>query len=79
MEEKEENCKTGLKSDLISEKVFERELRMCKKLNKENGGKCCWGECEKCGVIPLLHKLHKGELLEKEEEIKNEKKRIFKI
>lgn len=50
---------------------------MCRKLSRENGGKCNWGECETCGVIPLLYKLHKGVLLEKKEEIEAVKKKIF--
>ena len=53
----------------ISKEIFDRETSMCGKLNKKNGGKCCWGECKSCGVIPLLYKPHKGELLEKAEEI----------
>lgn len=39
---------------------------MCRRLNKKHGGKCAWGECDKCGVIPLLYKLGKGEVYEKE-------------
>lgn len=62
-------CKTGLEAGVISKDTFEREIGMCKKLNREREGKCCWGECAKCGVVPLLYKLHKGELYEKEEEI----------
>ncbi|MDD3190547.1 MAG: hypothetical protein PHI66_02540 [Candidatus Pacebacteria bacterium] len=46
-------------------------------MNRQNGGKCCWGECNRCGVVPLLFKLHKGELLEKPEEVANEKKKLF--
>jgi len=69
-------CKTGLKNNIIDKEVFERELSMCKNLSKENGGKCGWGVCQTCGVIPLLHKLHKGELLEDSEEIKKAKKGI---
>ena len=57
--------------------VFEKELVMCRKLSKKNGGKCNWGECEKCGVIPLLFKLGKGELYEKEEEVKRIKKAVL--
>jgi len=44
--------------------------------SKENGGKCNWGICKKCGVLPLLYKLHKGILLEKPEEIKELKNKI---
>ncbi len=52
---------------VISKEVFDRELALCKKLSSENGGKCGWGRCADCGVIPLLYKLHKGVLLEGEE------------
>lgn len=43
---------------------------MCQKLSHDNGGKCNWGECEKCGAIPMLYKLAKGEIYEKEDEVK---------
>jgi hypothetical protein len=33
-----------------------------------------WGECEKCGVIPLLHKLAKGKIFEGEAEVKELKR-----
>ena len=39
----------------ISKETFEKEINMCKKLAHENGKKCNWGECDKCGVIPLLY------------------------
>lgn len=61
----------------ISKKVFEKEISMCKKLNKENKGKCNWGKCERCGVIPLLYKLGKGEVLENAKKLKAAKKSIF--
>lgn len=57
-------CEKGLKKNVVSKEVFNREISLCRKLNKENGGKCGWGRCADCGVIPLLYKLHKGELLE---------------
>lgn len=66
-------CKTGLKPGIIDQETYEREVKLCKQLSKENGGKCGWGECKDCGVIPLLIKLHKGELIEDSEEIKNVK------
>jgi len=44
--------------------IFDKEVALCKKLSKKNKGKCAWGKCGSCGVIPLLYKLHKGELLE---------------
>ena len=72
------NCKTGLIPNVITREVFEREVELCKKLNKENGGKCCWGTCDNCGVIPFLFKLYKGEIIDDEKEIKELKKDIFK-
>jgi hypothetical protein len=60
----------------ISEKEYEIEIQMCKELSSKNGGKCNWGICKDCGVIPLLHKLYKGELLEDLESIE-EAKSIF--
>lgn len=60
----------------ISKEVFEKELKMCKKLSMENGKKCNWGECEKCWVIPLLYKLHRGIFLETREEIDEVKNKI---
>jgi len=62
----------------ISKETFENEINMCKKLAHENGNKCNWGECDKCGVIPLLHKLYKGKFLEEKEEIENAKNKIIK-
>ncbi len=73
----ESSCKNGLKSGLITDDVFKREITLCKKLNKEKDGRCCWGKCQSCGVIPFLYKLNKGELLEKPEEIEKAKKDIF--
>jgi len=64
-------CKTGLKKNIISKEVFDREVELCKMLSKDNKGKCGWGKCKDCGTIPLLFKLHQGVLLEKDEEIAN--------
>ncbi|MFA6422158.1 MAG: hypothetical protein WCV92_02065 [Candidatus Buchananbacteria bacterium] len=63
----------------MEKEIFEREVAMCKKLAKKNGGKCNWGECEKCGVIPLLHKLFGGKIYEKEDEVKELKRATLKI
>jgi len=63
------NCSTGLQARTLDQETFDRELALCKKLSQENGGKCGWGNCADCGVIPLLHKLHKGVLIEDKEEI----------
>ena len=71
-------CKTGLQKNIINAEVFERETTLCRKLSQENGGKCGWGVCKDCGVIPLLHKLRKGEILEDPDEIKKVKDKIVK-
>ena len=60
----------------ISKEVFEQEINMCRKLANKNCRKCNWGECDKCGVIPLLYKLYKGKLLENKNEIKKIKSSI---
>ncbi len=70
-------CKQGLKKGIVKKEVFDREVALCQKLAKKNKGKCGWGVCQKCGVIPLLYKLHKGELLEDLEEIKEVKGKIL--
>jgi hypothetical protein len=77
MKTKKPTCKTGLKKNVVKKDVFERELELCKNLSKENSGKCGWGVCAKCGVLPLLYKLHKGILLEKPAEIKEAKNKII--
>lgn len=61
----------------MDQATFDKEIAMCQKLSNENGGKCCWGECEKCGVIPFLHKLLHGKVYENEEEIKEIKRTIL--
>ena len=60
----------------LNKKTFEKELAMCRELSKKNGGKCNWGECEKCGAIPLLYKLGEGKLYENKDEIEKLKKDI---
>lgn len=62
---------------MIEEKVFEREIEQCKKLAKKNQGKCAWGKCQDCGVLFLLYKLGKGELVEEKKEIANIRKEIL--
>ncbi len=71
-------CKTGLKKGLISKDVFEREIALCKEMNKKSGG-CCWGRCKTCGVIPLLHKLYNGELIDDGEKLKELKEELIKL
>jgi len=62
----------------IKKDVFKREIEMCRKLSRENVGKCNWGICKDCGVLPLLVKLHEGILLEDRNEIEKEKDKILK-
>lgn len=62
----------------MNQETFEKELDMCRKLNKKNDGRCNWGECETCGVIPLLYKLYKGELLETPEQLSRARREVFK-
>jgi y4mF family transcriptional regulator len=54
---------------IIKRDVFEKELALCRLLSKKENILCSWGRCQDCGVIPLLYKLHKGELLEDQEKI----------
>jgi len=54
----------------INKKIFEKEIAQCKKLSKKNSGKCNWGKCDFCGVVPLLYKLFSGEIFEKEDKVK---------
>lgn len=75
---KKPTYKTGLPKNIIGKKVFEEELSICCKSSQEENGKCNWGLCKSCGVIPLLYKLHKGELLEEAEEIKKAKDKVLK-
>jgi len=71
-------CKTNLKKNIIKKEVFNREIALCKMLSEEHKGKCGWGKCKECGVIPLLYKLHKGKLLEKPADLVNIRKKIFR-
>ena len=73
---KELTCKTGLKKNIIKKDVFAWEIALCRKLAKKNSGKCGWGKCKDCGVVPLLYKLHKGKLLEDPKEILKAKGKI---
>jgi hypothetical protein len=75
---KEITCKTGLKKNLIDKKVFEREVFLCQKLFRENKGKCNWGKCKDCGVIPSLYKFYKGKLLETPEKVKKIKDKYLR-
>jgi hypothetical protein len=70
-------CKTGLKKDVISKTVFNREVKLCQALSEEGKGKCGWGKCSQCGVIPLLVKFHEGKLLEKKEDLAKARKKYL--
>lgn len=61
----------------MDQEIFEKEIAICRESNGKNGGRCNWGECAKCGVIPLLYKIYKGEFLENKDEIEKVKKEIF--
>jgi hypothetical protein len=63
-----------IKIKIMEKEIFEKEITICKQLSKKGGGRCNWGECEKCGVIPLLYKLGKGEFYENKEDIERIKK-----
>ncbi|MFA5993499.1 MAG: hypothetical protein WC823_00910 [Parcubacteria group bacterium] len=71
------SCKTGLKKNVISKSIFEREIFLCKELSKDKKG-CGWGKCQDCGVVPLLYKLHNGTLIEKESDIAKLKNNFLK-
>jgi hypothetical protein len=62
--DKEANLQNRLEEKYNRKKTFDREIELCRMLTRENKGGCGWGKCKDCGVIPLLIKLHKGELLE---------------
>lgn len=72
------NCKTKLKKNIVKKEVFDREIELCRMLSRKHKGKCAWGRCKDCGVIPFLYKLHKGQLLEDIREIVKIKGRILK-
>ena len=61
----------------MNKESYKKEIKLCKKLSLENGGKCNWGVCKNCGVIPLLYKLHKRKLLENLDDINKLKNKII--
>lgn len=54
-----------------------KEKNLCKQLYFENKGGCSWGKCKDCGVLPLLHKLETGTVIEDSLEVKTLKEQIF--
>jgi len=61
----------------MDEEIFEKEKGQCRDLSKKNGGRCNWGECAKCGVIPFMYKLAEGKIYEKEDEVKELKREVL--
>lgn len=79
MSNKKISCKTGLKKCIIKKSIFDKEIALCQKLSKENKGKCGWGKCKDCGVLLLLQKLYKGELIENKDEIRKIKSDVLGV
>ena len=77
MTDKKITCKTDLKKKIIVNQIYTRELNLCERLSSENDGECGWEICKNCDVAPLLHKLHKGVLLEDPKDIKKMKDNII--
>lgn len=61
----------------MDQKTFESEIAMCQILNKKHSGKCNWGECDKCGVIPMLYKLGKDEFYDNPADVENLRKTVL--
>ncbi|MDD5144925.1 MAG: hypothetical protein PHW72_02275 [Candidatus Pacebacteria bacterium] len=62
---------------IIKEDFFKKEIKLCQTLYQKKG-KCAWGKCKSCGVVPFLYKL-RGEFLEDPVKIKKIKERVFKL
>jgi len=62
----------------MERETFEKEIAMCRDLSKKNEGRCAWGECAKCGVIPLLYKIGKGEFHEESDDVAELKESVLK-
>ena len=62
----------------ISKDTFNDEIGMCKK-HFQKKQSCAWGKCESCGVVPLLYKLHHGQLLEDKQEIRALKEALLSV
>jgi hypothetical protein len=56
------------------EDVFKKEVSICRKEGERNGGKCNWGKCRDCGVLPLLYKLYRDEFIDSPEEVEKVKR-----
>lgn len=62
----------------MEKEIFDKEISMCRELSRKNNGKCNWGECEKCGVVPLLFKLGKGEIFEAADEVEKLREEVLR-
>ena len=49
---------------------------MCRKLYKKSKG-CKWGKCADCGVVPLLYKLYKGEVIENKRDVNKFRNKVL--
>lgn len=65
------------KTTKFEQKTFKKEIAICKELSKKNNGKCNWGKCKDCGVVPLLHKLFLGKFFENKDEVKKIRQKIL--
>ena len=63
----------------MDQATFAKEIAKCQELSKKNKGKCAWGECDKCGAVPLLYKLGEGKIYEEKEEVKAPKEKVLNI
>ena len=52
----------------MDKEIFEKEILICRVHYKKKKS-CKWGMCEKCGAVPLLHKLYNNEVIDNEEEL----------
>jgi hypothetical protein len=59
----------------MDDNVIKSEMGICS--DHFQNGHCAWGECQKCGVIPLLHKLSTGEVVETASEIADLRKKYL--
>ncbi len=54
---------------MFDKDTYEKEITICQEQCAKNGGHCNWGQCEMCGVVPLLYKLGTGKIIEDAREI----------
>lgn len=62
---------------MLDQETFDKEIKICQKMYKEKGG-CNWGKCDECGVVPLLHKLKTGEVVEEKGDVEKLKNKLLK-